>query len=846
MITFDLSNANKMKATLSTIALLFSLAAFTQPLVLINQGANWKYLDDGSDQGTAWTQTSFDDSQWSFGPAKLGYGDPGNQTVVSFGNDPNNKYITTYFRHEFNVTSASTIDLLEMEILYDDGAVVYLNGVEVFRVGMPMGSINYLTQATGDIGGAMENQFTAFNVDGSYIQPGTNVIAVEIHQNNPSSSDIGFDFKATASQADLVDGAFAFYFPSSKQAYVDSITAVLNSKHRFYQKAQYSFSSTYRVRFCEDLAEFQSNAPGNLAAYEAGYFINDTIFIIEPITPEQQATVKSIVDVARHTLAKTVMYENFNGNIANWLLYGFARMETDLFPDTTDLRNQYNITGQIPTVNQMMTQSLPSGQDFYDFATTMTQFVTFKFGYREVNYISFQGSSVQFGYWSISSNQDFETVWESFTELFYLNDDVIRQQTPSQRFRFWATNADMQFYDDLVPAAEHALGHYTDSMDLEIEQRLNLVVYPTLCEYQASSMPWPCDPNSSSIGGGIGMAIFQMVSPGDINRPIEDMVWLMEHELAHVVQANIINQFLEAWLSEGYAMFMPTGSLIEEDITQMRNDLLNHLSSIETNLGYLPSKSELGDYGFVSQNNIDYYLIGQAMVDWIVKHWGYDGLKAFILSAGNDVGVFGFSNDAEFMAAFYGWVDDFWQKYLEVSVVNGNLPVYGDSVATVYWLAESLGDVSIEFSADSGHSWMLIADQVQGSNQSYIWDVPDTSSQECLIRMTSLENEFVWDIGEVFEIIEKPIDTTNGLFSINRGIDAIRLYPNPTSDWVKIENEGSVNYSLTIYNLNGQIIDQFTDMPNGKSIDLSRDEAGVYIFEFDSEGVVSYKRVVRR
>ena len=46
-------------------------------------GAAWSYLDDGSDQGTAWRDPAFDDSSWSSGPAKLGYGGNGEVTVIS-------------------------------------------------------------------------------------------------------------------------------------------------------------------------------------------------------------------------------------------------------------------------------------------------------------------------------------------------------------------------------------------------------------------------------------------------------------------------------------------------------------------------------------------------------------------------------------------------------------------------------------------------------------------------------------------------------------------------------------------------------------------------------------------
>ena len=52
---------------------------------LIQTGAVWKYLDNGSDQGVAWRASAFDDSAWKAGPAELGYGDGGEKTVVIDG-----------------------------------------------------------------------------------------------------------------------------------------------------------------------------------------------------------------------------------------------------------------------------------------------------------------------------------------------------------------------------------------------------------------------------------------------------------------------------------------------------------------------------------------------------------------------------------------------------------------------------------------------------------------------------------------------------------------------------------------------------------------------------------------
>ncbi len=45
------------------------------PDVIVSAGARWKYLDNGTDQGTAWRTLAFDDGAWASGVSHLGYGD---------------------------------------------------------------------------------------------------------------------------------------------------------------------------------------------------------------------------------------------------------------------------------------------------------------------------------------------------------------------------------------------------------------------------------------------------------------------------------------------------------------------------------------------------------------------------------------------------------------------------------------------------------------------------------------------------------------------------------------------------------------------------------------------------
>ena len=173
----------------------FELIPPSPSIELIAAGSSWKYLDNGSDQGTAWRTAAFNDATWKTGNAELGYGDGAEATVVSYGPSSINKYITTYFRKVFNVSDISAISSLELSLIRDDGAAVYINGIEVYRINLPSGTIYFNTLAPSYIDGAAESTYVIANISASAIVNGNNVIAVEIHQNAKTSSDISFNLK---------------------------------------------------------------------------------------------------------------------------------------------------------------------------------------------------------------------------------------------------------------------------------------------------------------------------------------------------------------------------------------------------------------------------------------------------------------------------------------------------------------------------------------------------------------------------------------------------------------------------------------------------------------------------
>lgn len=199
---------------------------------LIAKGATWKYLDNGSDQGAAWKESAFDDSAWASGPAKLGYQD-GAVTVLREGPDgmtSSTKFITYYFRRGFTVSGAAAIQQLNLNILRDDGVVVYINGQEVARQNMPAGSIDYLTNSSDIVSGTDETTyFPSVASPLPLLVNGENTIAVELHQRDNASSDLGFDLELFALSAPGPAPTVSLTSPANGATFNAPATITLNA-----------------------------------------------------------------------------------------------------------------------------------------------------------------------------------------------------------------------------------------------------------------------------------------------------------------------------------------------------------------------------------------------------------------------------------------------------------------------------------------------------------------------------------------------------------------------------------------------------------------------------------------
>ncbi len=154
----------------------------------------WKYHDEGADLGTAWRFPGYNDAQWPSGTALL-YNNTNNLQI------PRNTLInfvptTHYFRTTFVYTGAPQILSLSMRHIVDDGAVFYLNGMEVNRFNMPVGPIVFTNTASSAAGNASIRIVPSLAMTNLVI--GTNVFAVEVHQAATHGEDVAFGAELTA------------------------------------------------------------------------------------------------------------------------------------------------------------------------------------------------------------------------------------------------------------------------------------------------------------------------------------------------------------------------------------------------------------------------------------------------------------------------------------------------------------------------------------------------------------------------------------------------------------------------------------------------------------------------
>ena len=101
--------------------------------ILVDEGASVRFFFNQSDNNlegvTDWILSGYNDSDWENGVSGVGYNSI--QTTGVLDTDDQGAIYTRY--EKFNLPNISAISSLTIRIDYDDGVIVWINGVEVLR-----------------------------------------------------------------------------------------------------------------------------------------------------------------------------------------------------------------------------------------------------------------------------------------------------------------------------------------------------------------------------------------------------------------------------------------------------------------------------------------------------------------------------------------------------------------------------------------------------------------------------------------------------------------------------------------------------------------------------------------
>eukprot|EP00934_Nitzschia_sp_Nitz4_P002920 Nitzschia sp. Nitz4//NODE_444_length_18484_cov_71.934560//28//5304//NITZ4_additional_000056-RA//-1//CDS//3329531893//2910//frame0 len=203
---------------------------------VISSGDAWDYRVDGADPGSEWMKVGFSlDDAWNVNtagestgsaPTPIGYGEAEGTLGTDVGQPEAPRPAAYFFRKEFDLSSPEEIVSLALLMLVDDGAVFYLNGVEVNRYQMAYDAeITYETfAATGETSEKNWKYIPITNFDSLTLLETGNVLAVSMHQDEPTSSDIRLDCKLTVIHSSLSQQGSAPTTPSFANATALSYT----------------------------------------------------------------------------------------------------------------------------------------------------------------------------------------------------------------------------------------------------------------------------------------------------------------------------------------------------------------------------------------------------------------------------------------------------------------------------------------------------------------------------------------------------------------------------------------------------------------------------------------------
>ena len=180
------------------------------PLTLIAPGEEWHYREGASypvvdEAGKNWWDNGYDenyDGAWQSGATSIGFGDNDDATILAA---MQGSYTSLFLRKEFVIPAGEIPAALSLGCYYDDGAVVYLNGVEIARFSVLAGPVPFPVPNGFALNHEAEWSNMIIPGAAAYLVEGTNVLAIHAVNQSINSSDFSIDAELMTSPGGNTD-----------------------------------------------------------------------------------------------------------------------------------------------------------------------------------------------------------------------------------------------------------------------------------------------------------------------------------------------------------------------------------------------------------------------------------------------------------------------------------------------------------------------------------------------------------------------------------------------------------------------------------------------------------------
>ena len=182
---------------------------------------------------------------------------------------------------------------------------------------------------------------------------------------------------------------------------------------------------------------------------------------------------------------------------------------------------------------------------------------------------------------------------------------------------------------------------------------------------------------------------------------------------------------------------------------------------------------------------------------------------------------------------------------------NGGETFQGDTQEQIRWqkfYPPRCDSLSLFYSLNNGRTYDTIITGISAADSSYLWTVPDTSSDSCKVKIIAYGPGWQYDESDgVFTIT--PLGIEEAAQSIKNF--KFEVFPNPAVRKVsfKIWNAGKTNLSFKIYNLTGELVKTFSLITNnqklitllwdGRDNTGKKSPGGIYFYRLKTSGGIS-------